>query len=110
MENNTKKDGLKNFLEAVGKNIKEERKKAKMTQHDLAVIARIDLNTISNIENNKSPNSSFMYFIFLDLHSSSSSLYSSSTFLQTSPILSQSKPTNDALCWIFSALVRAGKN
>ena len=55
MENNTKKDGLKNFLEAVGKNIKEERKKAKMTQHDLAVIARIDLNTISNIENNKSP-------------------------------------------------------
>ena len=55
MENNTKKDRLKKFLEAVGKNIKEERKKAKMTQHDLAVIARIDLNTISNIENNKSP-------------------------------------------------------
>ena len=46
---------LKNFLKVVGGNIRAERKKVKMTQGDLAFNARIDLNTISNIENGKSP-------------------------------------------------------
>ena len=50
-----------------------------------------------------------MYFIFPSLHSSSSSLYSSLIFSNTSFISSQSKPTSAALCWIFSAFISAGK-
>ena len=48
-------DKLKNFLKVVGGNIRAERKKVEITQGDLAFNARIDLSTISNIENGKSP-------------------------------------------------------
>ena len=50
-----KTDTLENFLKIVGKNIREERKKKGKTQSELAFSANMDLNTISNIENGKSP-------------------------------------------------------
>lgn len=48
-------DTLENFLKTIGKNIKKERKKRGKTQSELAFSANMDLNTISNIENGKSP-------------------------------------------------------
>ena len=48
-------DTLENFLKTIGKNIKKERKKKGKTQSELAFSANMDLNTISNIENGKSP-------------------------------------------------------
>lgn len=48
-------DTLEDFLKTIGKNIKKERKKRGKTQSELAFSANMDLNTISNIENGKSP-------------------------------------------------------
>ena len=50
-----KTDTLENFLKTIGKNIKKERKKRGKTQSELAFSANMDINTISNIENGKSP-------------------------------------------------------
>lgn len=48
-------DTLENFLKTIGKNIREYRKNKGKTQSELAFLANMDLNTISNIENGKSP-------------------------------------------------------
>jgi len=54
MEENQSSE-FKNFLKTVGKNVRELRKDRKMTQSQLAITARVDLNTICNIENGKFP-------------------------------------------------------